>query len=146
MTIIDTSALLALYVPGRLSDFVRREIGRIKEGRGECYVLDLVFYEFTNAVRKLVVRGLLSEEEGRRVVSAGLSFIEQCKVVNGRGLAMEAYELSLRYSLTTYDASLIALARRLNDVVLTTDERLLRSVRDNLEISRYFVFPDTTSA
>ena len=67
-------------------------------------------------------------------------------MVNGRELAMEAYELSLRYSLTTYDASLIALARRLNDVVLTTDERLLRSVGDNPEISRYFVFPDTTSA
>ena len=139
--IVDTSALIAFYVPEKLSGFVKAELEKVKEGREECRVLDLVFYEFPNAIRKRVVRGMLSEEDGREVLEAGLSFVELCEVANGRELAREAYELGLKYSLSVYDASLIALARRLNDVILTADERLLRAVKGNREVSKYFVFP-----
>ena len=140
--IVDTSALVAFYVPERLSQFVEGELEKVRDGREKCRVLDLVFYEFPNAVRKRVVRGTLKEDEGREIVEAGLSFVELCEVVSGRELAREAYELGLKYSLSVYYASLIALAMRLNDVVLTADEKLLRAVKGIQEVSKYFMFPE----
>ncbi|MQL54257.1 type II toxin-antitoxin system VapC family toxin [Acidianus ambivalens] len=137
MTIIDTSALLALYVPEKLSNFVREEL----EKTDECYFLDLIFYEFPNVIRKRIVRNELSDEKGKEILERGLSYINLCKVVEGRELARKTYELSLKYNLTTYDAALIALAEKVNDVILTTDEKLLRGVRNYAEISKYFLLP-----
>ncbi|MEM0373171.1 MAG: type II toxin-antitoxin system VapC family toxin, partial [Sulfolobales archaeon] len=62
--IIDTSALFALYVPEKMSNFVRKEI----ENAEECYFLDLIFFEFPNAIRKRVVRKELSMEKGEEIL------------------------------------------------------------------------------
>jgi predicted nucleic acid-binding protein len=137
MTIIDTSALFALYVPEKLSNFVREEL----EKTDECYFLDLIFYEFPNVIRKRIVRNELSEDKGKEILERGLSYINLCKLIEGRELTRKTYELSLKYNLTTYDAALIALAERVNDVILTTDEKLLRGVRNYPEISKYFLLP-----
>jgi len=48
----------------------------------------------------------------------------------------------LRYNLTVYDASLIALAIKVKDKVLTTDEKLLNNMKRHKEISSYFVYPE----
>ncbi|MFP3203650.1 MAG: type II toxin-antitoxin system VapC family toxin [Sulfolobus sp.] len=137
MTIIDTSALFALYVPEKLSNFVREEL----EKTDECYFLDLIFYEFPNVIRKRIVRNELSEDKGKEILERGLSYINLCKLVEGRELIRKTYELSLKYNLTTYDAALIALAEKVNDVILTTDEKLLRGVRNYPEILKYFLLP-----
>jgi predicted nucleic acid-binding protein len=134
--IIDTSALLSIYIPEKLSNFVRREV----EKSESCYFLDLIFYEFPNAVRKRVVRDELSKEDGEKILGRGLDFVNLCKVASGNELAMESYRIGLNYNLTTYDASLIALAEKVNDVILTTDEKLLSGVEGS-ELSKYFIFP-----
>ncbi|BFI76913.1 PIN domain nuclease [Sulfurisphaera ohwakuensis] len=138
MTIIDTSALFALYIPEKMSTFIRKEIEKVDE----CYVLDLIFYEFPNFIRKRIVRNELSKEKGDEILARGLSYIDLCKVISGKELAKTAYEISLKYSLTTYDASLIALAEKVNDIILTADEKLLRGIRNFQEISKYFIFPN----
>ena len=135
MTIIDTSALFALYIPEKLSDFARKEMEKIEE----CYFLDLIFYEFPNVIRKRIVRNELSVDKGEEILERGLSYINLCKVVSGKELTRTTYELSLKYNLTTYDAALISLAEKVNDVILTTDEKLLRGVRNYPEISKYFL-------
>ncbi|MDT7875191.1 PIN domain nuclease [Sulfolobus sp. SCGC AB-777_L09] len=137
MAIIDTSALFALYVPEKLSDFVRKEIENVEE----CYFLDLIFYEFPNVIRKRVMRKELNKDEAEEILTRGLSYVNLCNVVSGKELIRSAYEISLKYGLTTYDASLIALAKKVNDVILTVDEKLLRGVMNYTEISKYFVFP-----
>ena len=137
MTIIDTSALFALYVPEKLSDFVRREIENVEE----CYFLDLIFYEFPNVIRKRVIRKELSKDEAEEILTRGLSYVGLCNVVSGKELVRAAYEISLKYSLTIYDSSLIALAEKVNDVILTADERLLRGISNYPEASKYFIFP-----
>ncbi|QGA54135.1 PIN domain-containing protein [Sulfolobus sp. E5-1-F] len=137
MAIIDTSALFAIYFPEKMTDFIRREIEKVEE----CYFLDLIFYEFPNVIRKRIVRNELSKEKGDEILIRALSFVDLCIVVNGKELTRTAYDISLKYSLTTYDASLIALAKKVGDVILTADEKLLRGVRNFPEISKYFVFP-----
>ncbi|AAK42107.1 PIN domain-containing protein [Saccharolobus solfataricus] len=137
MAIIDTSALFAIYFPEKMTDFIRREIERVEE----CYFLDLIFYEFPNVIRKRIVRNELSREKADEILLRALSYIDLCKIVSGKELTWTAYEISLKYSLTTYDASLIALAKKVGDVILTADEKLLRGIRNFPEISKYFIFP-----
>ncbi|WP_016732238.1 type II toxin-antitoxin system VapC family toxin [Saccharolobus islandicus] len=137
MTIIDTSALFALYIPEKWSNFVRKEVEKTEE----CYFLDLIFYEFPNVIRKRIVRNELSVDKGEEILERSLSYINLCKVVSGKELTRSTYELSLKYSLTTYDAALISLAEKVNDVILTTDEKLLRGVRNYPGISKYFLSP-----
>jgi len=57
--IIDTSALISLYIPEKLSEFVRRKIDeKINTVASHTfYFIDLIYYEFPNVIRKRVVRG-----------------------------------------------------------------------------------------
>ena len=142
--IIDTSALISLYIPEKLSEFVRRKIDeKINTVASHTfYFIDLIYYEFPNVIRKRVVRGEISTALGKEILKKGLEFVQLNKVVEDGEIAEYAYDLSLRYNLTVYDASLIALAIKVKDKVLTTDEKLLNNMKRHKEISSYFVYPE----
>ncbi|TRM83708.1 PIN domain nuclease, partial [Sulfolobus sp. F3] len=57
--VVDTSALVALYIPEKLSKYIREEM----EKNEEYHFLDLIYYEFTNVIRKRVARGEISNDK-----------------------------------------------------------------------------------
>ncbi|MGC9105092.1 MAG: type II toxin-antitoxin system VapC family toxin [Thermoprotei archaeon] len=70
----------------------------------------------------------LGERELEEVGKALSDF--QITLYDFDSLLPEIAEISSRYGLTVYDSAYVALGKRLNDVVYTADERLLRKVRE----------------
>ncbi|MCY0859918.1 MAG: type II toxin-antitoxin system VapC family toxin [Sulfolobaceae archaeon] len=132
--IVDTSALVALYIPEKFSEIVKQKI----EEADEYHFLDLTYYEFTNAIRKRVARKEIDENYAMKILNSGIEFLANSTVHEGKDLVKTAYEIGLKYNLTVYDASLIALANRINAPILTTDEKLLNAVKST-SLSSMFI-------
>lgn len=79
--------------------------------------------ECLGALRRRVQRGLMVEEDALDAASllgaAGITF------ESVQPLARDIISLSLRLSLSTYDCSYLALARQLDAVLVTADERVV---------------------
>ncbi|BCS93605.1 Ribonuclease VapC3 [Metallosphaera sp. J1] len=129
--VVDTSALVSVFLPESASECVRNLLERYDD----LHFLDLIYYEFPNVMRKRVVRGEISAEDGEMVVTKGLNFISNFPVHQGRELAQEAYRLSVKYGITTYDASLVALANTLGGEVLTLDLKLISALKGERFVS-----------
>ncbi|ABP95375.1 MULTISPECIES: type II toxin-antitoxin system VapC family toxin [Metallosphaera] len=123
--IVDTSALVSVFLPETGSECVRK----LLEEHDDLHFLDLIYYEFTNVLRKRVVRGEISPKDAELVLERGMDLISNFPVHQGREFVGEAYEISLRYSITVYDASLVALANRVDGHVLTLDQKLVTAVK-----------------
>ncbi|AOL15512.1 twitching motility protein PilT [Sulfolobus sp. A20] len=138
--VVDTSALVALYIPEKLSKYIREEM----EKNEEYHFLDLIYYEFTNVIRKRVARGEISNDKAMEILKNGYELISNSTVHEGKEVIMEAYEMGLKYSITVYDASLIALANKINGKILTTDLKLLNSLK-NTQLYSLFLVGDGVS-
>lgn len=83
--------------------------------------------ECLGALRKRVQRGLMIEQDAvdaaHVLARAGIAFEPV------QPLAPDILGLSLRLSLSTYDCAYLALARKLDGVLITADERLVARCR-----------------
>lgn len=83
--------------------------------------------ECLNALRKRVRRGLMFEQQAvaaaHVLARAGIAFEPV------QPLAPDSLALSLRLSLSTYDCAYLALARGLDGVVITADQRFVARCR-----------------
>ena len=84
---------------------------------------ELLLAECANALWKKVVRGEFSEEEAlgavRAIGGAGITF------ESTQSLAVDILALSLRLKHPAYDCVYLALARKLDGLLVTADRRLL---------------------
>jgi len=88
----------------------------------------LLAYEVTSALWRKVVHGLLTAEEGQRVVRAALEM--GVVFIDPPGLSERAFELAARFRRpAAYDAHYLALADYLECPFWTADERLYNAVR-----------------
>jgi predicted nucleic acid-binding protein len=92
------------------------------------FISDLTFYEVGNAIWKSVSRELLTEKEARKLLEI---FGEVAKILNVAVLEKEkmynVLKISVKESITFYDASYIFLAVK-NGLDLVTDDEKLRNV------------------
>jgi predicted nucleic acid-binding protein len=92
------------------------------------FVSDLTFYEIGNAIWKSVHRELLTEEEAGELLEI---LGKMAKILNVAVLEKEkmndVLEISVKESITFYDASYIFLAIK-NGLKLVTDDKKLRDV------------------
>ena len=119
MVVVDASAVVDLLIELPVNETLRERI----EEAGELHAPHLLDVEVLSVLRRLVAGGELS------VAAAG--------VARGqfRDLAIERYPhmalsermWALRESLTTYDATYVALSEGLDLPLITSDRRLARS-------------------
>ena len=83
--------------------------------------------ECLSALRKRVQRGLMLEQ--RAVDAAHVLALAGIAFEPIQSLAPDILALSLRLSLSTYDCAYLALARKLDGVVITADQRLIDRCR-----------------
>ncbi len=92
------------------------------------YLIDL---EFTQAIRALTRRGMISEWGGSEAVTTwGRSLVTRCAHAP---LLERAWQL--KANVTAYDASYIALAEQLRLPLLTSDRRLAATAREYCEVT-----------
>ena len=118
--IVDASVALKWFLPANLetdADIAREMIGRVG-----LRTTSLAFYEVGNRLARAA--GLEPED-----VAASLSFMDE---ICGPPVELIATDfaasasLANQHGITFYDASYVAIARRLNRVVPSADSHLLR--------------------
>jgi len=121
MIIIDSSAIIALYLPEKYSE----EVSKILEKESDVRTLDLAFYEVTNVIRKRVIRKDISIEDAKEVYKKVKDLFDSLRIHRIDEVIDDAFELALKYNISVYDASFVQLAIKYNGKLLTTDERLM---------------------
>ncbi len=100
--------------------------------RGDVQVIapPLLRYEVTSALRRKVVRGVMSLPDARRALEEALSL--DIKLLDPPELSLRAFDLAARFNLpAAYDAHYLALAEMLNAEFWTADEKLYNAVRED---------------
>jgi predicted nucleic acid-binding protein len=120
--VVDASVVLKWFVPEIHSEAARRLLAAPHEFLSP----DLLFPEVGNAIWKKVRRGELTTKDGQKL-AADVSSVA-VETVATRGLMVDAHALAITTGVTVYDAMYLALAVRLETVLITADDKLSRTI------------------
>jgi len=121
--VVDTSALIRLYVPdGPLPDGLEEAVDLAWRGEAALLAPELALVEAAQVLRKKERAGYLATEESDAVLGeiAGLPI----DLVGHRGLLGDAVALAREHDLTVYDAVFVALAAARRAELITADRAL----------------------
>ncbi len=134
--VVDASVVLKWFLPEVHAGAARRLLNEPHE-----YVApDLLFPEVGSAVWKRVRRGELKHAEGRRLMNDITDVAVE--TIASRDLVTEAVEIAIASGHTVYDSTYLALAVRLETMLVTADERLVRSSRIHPALAEHICMVD----
>ncbi|MGE3842627.1 MAG: type II toxin-antitoxin system VapC family toxin [Vicinamibacterales bacterium] len=120
--VVDASVVIKWFLPEIHSEAARRWLA----AEHHYVAPDLLFSELGSVVWKKVRRGELTPAEGRRLAT---DLVEVAvDTVATRGLLVDAHAVAVGAGVTVYDAMYLALAVRLDAVLITADDKLVRTV------------------
>lgn len=126
VTVIDTSALIRLYVPdGPVPDGLEAAIDDAWKGDGALLVPELALAEAAQVLWKKEQQGYLSAEEVETILEAILDL--PFEALGHRGLLIDAVALARQNTLTVYDALFLATALSRKATLITADAALHRA-------------------
>ena len=127
MIVVDAAAVVdVLLDAGDHAGWIREALAIAQEAQAPA----LVDYEVASAMRRLVLNGAVPPERG----AAALTDLRDFRLVRHPPGPYLARIWELRASLTSYDASYVALAEALDCPLVTSDLRLARSHGHDAEI------------
>jgi predicted nucleic acid-binding protein len=137
--VVDASVIVKWYVPE--GNYAAARAMRTVET--QLAAPDLLFIEMSNSLWKLVRRGEMAAPRAIEIIeeitaSPFVTFSEQ-------SLAQDALDLAVATGLTAYDASYVALAIRLDKILITADERLVRKVAGTRSANHVTLLADYTN-
>ena len=124
MNVLDASAL---------AKFVLREEGwrEVIRFLGDAGSVDHILKEVANAVWKARGRGIIGGEDALRKFEALLALVgKNLKLVNESDILPAAFDLALARGVTVYDALYVALAKREDLPLVTSDEVQAEAARE----------------
>lgn len=128
IAVIDTSALLRLFVPdGPVPDGLEEFFRGVEKGNNAALAPELLLAEVGNALNKKVIVGLLTLEERSDLLSDILDM--PLRYARHRDLMHLSLELAREYVLSVYDCLFLALALEKGGVLFTADGKLLNAAR-----------------
>ncbi|MEA2338137.1 MAG: hypothetical protein QOE82_2144 [Thermoanaerobaculia bacterium] len=135
--VIDASVVIKWYVPE--VDFGAARALRRPET--QLAVPDLFFVEMSNILWKLVRRREMEASEAIEIIEeiAGSPFV----TFSNQSLASDALDLAVATGLSAYDASYVALATRLDKILITADEKLVRKLAGTPSANRVQLLADS---
>ncbi len=126
--VLDSSAIVALFFKEDVSDSVEEEVNRFSE----YYTVDLAFSEVANAAWKKVHIYGEDKDISKQALKKAMEFMSKiCKVVDSLSLIDLAFDIALEMSITVYDALFIALSSKLDEKLITTDDKLWKKLQDS---------------
>ena len=115
--VVDASILVALLLRRTELDPIER---RLSSSSGKLHAPYLLDIEVTNAIRRHVRLGTLSDDAGRRALGVLAAFPAER---HAHGFLLPRIS-SLRHNISAYDAAYVALAEWFDTPLLTRDVRL----------------------
>ena len=130
--VIDASFAMLWLSRERGEKAVSEFDARYRAGQTELHAPELFIIETANVLWKQVRRRT-------RTVEESVTLFENLRELpieyhRHRDLALQAFDLSLRHGISTYDASYVALAVREVLPLFTADKKLAAAVEDLLEV------------
>ncbi|WP_054856683.1 type II toxin-antitoxin system VapC family toxin [Vulcanisaeta sp. JCM 16159] len=128
--VCDASVIVKWVIKEDYSDYAERI--RIDHLNGHITVAipSIAIAEVASALRKYYLRKLISEDYMRRALDLLSNSLLRVYNVTWDSV-ISASELSIKYGISIYDAIYVDLAMRLNTVMYTADNALVKSLGDN---------------
>ena len=120
--VVDASVVIKWYVPENGYAAARA----MRTAETKLAAPDLLFIETSNILWKLVRRNELAAPRAIEIIEeiAASPFIK----FSTQRLVRDELELGIATGLSAYDASYVALAMRLDKILITADEKLVRKL------------------
>jgi predicted nucleic acid-binding protein len=135
MLVLDASALVDLLLARPQAEQIGRHVA---DHTPEIHAPELIDLEVLSALRRLVSSGETSSERAAEAVDDLLAL----PIERHRHAPLLERVWELRATVTTYDASYVALAEALSDpaaALLTTDVRLARATAANSQVKTLLI-------
>ena len=118
--IVDTSALVRLYIPdGPVPEMMEESVDLAWRAEALLKIPELALAEAAGVLRKKEKSGFISQKESGEVLDEILKL--PLETVGHRNLLKEAVAIARSYDITAYDALFIALALREQGELITAD-------------------------
>lgn len=139
LRVVDASVIIKWYVPE--GDYAAARAMRTAETK--LAAPDLLFIETSNILWKIVRRGEMAAARAIEIIEeiAASPFI----TFSTQSLARDALDLGIATGLTAYDASYVALATRLDKILITADEKLVRKLAGTRSANQVRLLADYTN-
>jgi len=130
--VIDSSVSLKWWLDDEEYVAQAREIlNQIYAGRITPVVPDLWHYEVANGIRTATLRKRINKKQGKTFISELLSMGFESHSINL--YLPKVFDYAIKYKYAIYDFSYVVLAQEQRIDFVTGDERLLSTVREDLE-------------
>lgn len=130
MVVVDTSALIRLYVPdGAIPDGLEECLAAAWTGETTVMIPELALAEFVQVLWRKEQAGYLESSEVDEIVEALLEL--PIEVVGHHGNLIDTLSLARRYGLTVYDSLFLSLAMKRKAQLITADQRLKNAFEDS---------------
>ena len=124
IAVIDTSALLRLFIPdGPMPEGIEAFFRGVETGSNVAIAPELLIVEAVNVVVKKQRRGELSDDEASGLISLFRQM--PIRYFSHHSLFNNIYRISLETGLSAYDSLFLALAQDRGAVLFSADEKLL---------------------
>jgi predicted nucleic acid-binding protein len=126
--VVDASLVIKLFITEPYSSETRDLFESLNlNSPDDIYVPDLFYIECANVFWKHVRRRDFTAAEAEKEMAA----LKQLRLrpVSGWELMEQALEIAVRWDISVYDATYLALAERLEASLVTADEKLVKRVK-----------------
>ncbi len=131
--VIDVNVAVKWYVPEDFSDDAMFLLELFKNKQINVYAPVTMKAEFANAIRKYVIRKIISREIAEEILSEIKTIpINYCNIT--WKIIIDAFEYAFKKSITVYDAIYVILAKNLSAKFITADKRLYSAISKEPEV------------
>jgi predicted nucleic acid-binding protein len=123
--ILDSSVIVALITPEKYSEWAAKKTANYEY----FHVIDLSFYEVTNALR-FKVSARFDQEDALSAQAQAEKIMKLSQIHSFEETITDALKIALELKITVYDAAFLALAAKLNMKLLTLDTKLAKGLEE----------------
>jgi predicted nucleic acid-binding protein len=127
--VVDTSVCIKNFISDPLTPKVNQLFDHLDNPDTEIFVPDLFYIECANVFWKYVRAGMYTAAEVRVDLATLKSF--PLRVVSTADLMEDAVSIAVTHGISAYDASYVALSQQVNTILLTLDQRLVRTLANS---------------
>lgn len=133
--VVDTSVCIKQFIPDPLSPKVVELFAHLVNPQTELFVPDLFYIECANTLWKYVRAGRYTAAD----VQADLATLKALplRVISTADLMEDAVTIGLAYGISAYDACYVALSQQVSAMLLTLDQRLVRSIATAYDVRSF---------